>query len=129
MQESFYSEKIMWYLLNLPNSGAIPEDKIDNKTVFSDEVGGLDKGLVVKLFLEIESKSDKIKKISYLVYGDGYIIAALGKLSEDLAGQKIKQALGYSMASLSKELDIPPAKVNNLKLIKNCLDKLISKIP
>lgn len=128
MQESFYPEKIMWYLLNLPNSGEMPVDAIDNSRVFSTEVGGLEKGMLIKLFLELAPDLDEIKQIKYLAYGDGYTIAALGKLSEDLPGQKLKQALGYSMMNLSKELDIPPAKANNLKLIKNSLEKLISKI-
>lgn len=122
MKYSYYSDRIMHYLTYLPNAG---ERQVDNKTIFFSEIGDVTKHLKIKLYIEFDDAI--IKRVNYLVYGDGYIIAALGKLSEDLCGLRSKQALNYSFSDLADYLTIPQSKLEQLKLIKNCLNKVISQ--
>lgn len=122
MQISYYPENVMNYLLNPVNTGALD---IDDSSVYSAEIGSLDKGLIIKLYLKIEDGI--IRKVNYLVYADGYMIASLGRLSEDLANKKVKQALNYSTNNLVNELEIPQGKQAKLKLVKQCLELVINK--
>lgn len=122
MQYSFYPESITKYLQSPPNTGAL---EADGKTVFSVELGDLAKYIKIRLYLEIDDAI--IKQVKYLVYGDGYIIAALSKLSEDLPGLKVTQALNYSMTNLAAHLSIPPAKSDKLKIIKNGLNAVFKQ--
>lgn len=118
----FYSEKVMNYLLNPPNTGRLD---VDNNTVCMAKAVDNSKNLVIELYSKIEN--NKILDFKYLIFGDGYCIACLAKLSEDIIGCNIKQAQNYSMSNLAKELDIPQAKLNKLKVIKQCLDNLLEQ--
>lgn len=122
MQESFYPPVIMQYLENLPNGGTMP---VDNAEVFCAELGTIAKKIVIKLYMAVTDGI--INKITYLVFGNGYVIAALGRVSEDLPGMKVKQALNYSISNLGKELEIPVPEQNKLKLIKQGIDQVVQQ--
>ena len=119
-QSSFYPEPIMNYLRVLPNSGAL---NVDNNSVFMAQVGDIELGVKIKLYIEI--KSDIITRVKYLVYGDGYIIAALGLMSEELPGMKISRATNYSLTKVTTSLTIPVAKNNQIKLLKEALENIL----
>jgi len=110
----------MNYLRVLPNSGAM---NVNNKSIFMAERGNIESGVKIKLYSEI--KNGIIERVKYLVYGDGYVIAALGAMSQALQGQKIAQAAHYSFSKVAEELSIPVAKTNNIKLIKEALDNIL----
>lgn len=118
----FYNAAIMHYLDLLPNSGAL---NIDNQSVFMAECGSVDRGTKIKLYIKINN--DIIERAKYLVYGDGYIIAALGLLSEELPGLKLNQAAQFSMGYLAEKLSIPQDKTNNLKIIKQAIDNIMKQ--
>lgn len=119
-QQSFYPEAIMDYVRRLPNSGAL---NVDNKTVFLAEVGDIQAGVKIKLYIKINNAI--IERVKYLVYGDGYMIALLGALSEQLIGLKISNATGLSLTHLAQQLSVPQGKISSLKIIKQAIENIL----
>jgi len=126
MQTSFYPEKIMYYLENMPNAGSIDDLNIDNQLLYIAKVGSSDKGAQISLYIQIDNNAI-IQKLKYLVYGDGYIIAALGKLSEDLPGKKLKTLANFSINKLAEDLDIPMTYIKNLSIIKQAFENILEQ--
>lgn len=122
MQQSYYPEQIMNYLISLPNSGKLV---VNNNDTFSVSAGDITKGVVITLYCQINDGI--ITKLTYQVYGNGYMIAALGRMTEELVGQKVKQMLNYSLSNLVRDLEIPHTLNNKLKFIKQCLDEIHEK--
>ncbi|MBP9722144.1 MAG: iron-sulfur cluster assembly scaffold protein [Gammaproteobacteria bacterium] len=118
-QQSYYSTEVMGYLQALPNSGAL---NIDHKSVFMAEVGSLDIGVKIKLYIKINS--DIIQEVKYLVYGDSFTIATLGYLSEQLPGLKLSRATNFSFNQAIEQLSIPQTKLNELKIIKTAINNI-----
>ena len=119
---SFYPELVMSYLSELPNAGTL---EVNNKTVYRAQAGSISKTVKIDLYIKIDN--DIIKQVKYLVYGNGYIIAALGRLSEELIGLKTHQVANYSMNKLADNLEIPIANRAKLQLIKMCLESIIEQ--
>lgn len=122
MQTTFYPAQIMSHLLNPLNTGRM---EVDNKTIFMADIGDIAKSIKIDLYFKIDNGI--ITEISYLVYGNGYIIAALSHLSVELKGVRFTQAMNYSMHNLANKLEIPVNIIPNLKLIKQAIDDIIKQ--
>lgn len=122
MQTSFYPEQIMRHLLAPQNPGKM---LVDNQAVFMAEIGDITKSVKIELYFKIDNGI--IEQVKYLVYGNGYIIAALSQLSAELSGLRLKSARNYSMTNLANKLEIPVAMMPVLKLIKSGLDTIVEQ--
>jgi NifU-like protein involved in Fe-S cluster formation len=122
MQTSYYPEKIMRYLNEMPNSGVLP---VDSQTVYCLQEEDDIKGYKIKLFLDIEN--DTIRDFKYLVYGDGFFVATLGRISEIFCGLSVKQAANYNFNELYESLEIPANKRLDLKVIPKMINSIILK--
>jgi NifU-like protein involved in Fe-S cluster formation len=122
MQTSFYPEQIMCHLLTPLNTGRMT---VDNITIFMAEIGDFSKAIKIELYFKIDNGI--IRQVKYLVYGNGYIIAALSYLSAKLLGMHIKAVMSYSMSNLVNELEIPVNVLPALKLIKHGMDDIINQ--
>lgn len=137
MQTTYYPETVMYYLSNLPNAGCFDNTDQNNTNILVTKLGNIEQGVVIKLFIKYNldnkktaktAKTAKIEKFKYLVYGDGYIIATLAKLSEELIGKKLNILTNYSLNSIISELEIPDNRIKNIKLISKALQKISLKL-
>ena len=120
MQISYYPKEVMHYLQTLPNSGVLP---IESSSVIWGQDGDVSKGLKIRLYLDVDNGT--IKDLRYLVYGNGYFVAAVAKISEVLRGLTLKQAANYNFNKLYENLGIPANKINDFKVITKLLNNII----
>ena len=88
--------------------------------------GNVKCGDIMKIFLKVDDKSEKIKDIKFQTYGCVAAIAASDAMCELAKGKTIKQALDISYDQIIKKLgDLPQVKIHcsvlGTKALKNAI--------
>ncbi len=89
--------------------------------------GNIKCGDIMKIFLKVDKKTEKIKEIKFQTYGCVAAIAASDAMCELAKGKTLKQALKIKYSDIIKKLgDLPMMKVHcsvlGTKALKNAIE-------
>lgn len=101
--------------------------KLDGKkkNVGTAYVGKASCGDVIKLQIEVDEATGKIKDAKFKTFGCGSAIASSSLATEKIIGMGIDQAAGIKNTDISKELRLPPVKIHCSILAEEAIQEAI----
>lgn len=131
----YYSDKVKEHFLRPKNF--LIEDPKENEFDADGEVGSVACGDIMKIWIKVDQKTERIKKMKWKTFGCASAIASTSMFSEMITeknGMKIEDALKITPQDIIKRLGgLPPRKVHCSvladqafrKAIKNYKEKLV----
>lgn len=104
-----YSEKVIEHFKNPRNVGTLDKE---SKNVGTGLVGAPECGDVMRLQIEVEEGSGKIKDAKFKTFGCGSAIASSSLATEWLKGKTVDEALAIDNMAIVEELALPPVKIH-----------------
>jgi len=115
-----YSKKVMRYFLHPKNMG-----EIKNADAIG-QVGNPVCGDIMRIYLKIDKKADKIKDIKFKTTGCAAAIATSSITTELVKGKTLAEAKKLNNADVAKALGgLPPVKMHCSNLAADALHKAI----
>ena len=116
-----YSRKVMKYFLHPKNMGEIKDaDAVA-------QVGNPVCGDIMRIYLKIDKKNDRIKDIKFKTTGCAAAIATSSIITQLAKGKTLKEAEKISNKDVVKSLGgLPPVKMHCSNLAADALHKAIS---
>jgi len=118
-----YSEKVLDHFKNPRNVGTL--DKSSNN-VGTGLVGAPECGDVMRLQIEVDEGSGKIKDAKFKTFGCGSAIASSSLATEWLKGKSIDEALNIDNMDIVEELALPPVKIHCSVLAEDAIKSAIA---
>lgn len=108
-QRRFYHESVIDHFNNPRNVG-----KMDSKSknVGSAVVGKASCGDVIKLQIEVDDSTGKIKDAKFKTFGCGSAIASSSLVTEMIKGKSLNEAERITNKEISSHLNLPPVKIH-----------------
>ncbi len=117
-----YSEKVIEHFTNPRNVGRLADADVTAK------VGSVACGDLIKLYLKIDEKTERIEKITFESYGCAANIATSSILTELAKGKTLEEAKKITFNDIAEELGgLPKIKMHCAVLSKTGLDAAVSK--
>jgi len=117
-----YSEKVIDHFTNPRNVGRLEDADVTAK------VGSVACGDLIKLYLKVDEKTERIEKITFESYGCAANIATSSMLTELAKGKTLEEAKKITFKDIADELGgLPKIKMHCAVLSKTALDAAISK--
>lgn len=117
-----YSEKVIEHFTNPRNVGRLDDADVTAK------VGSVACGDLIKLYLKIDEKTERIEKITFESYGCAANIATSSMLTELAKGKTLEEARKITFKDIADELGgLPKIKMHCAVLSKTGLDAAIIK--
>jgi len=104
-----YSKKVLEHYNNPKNVGSFDPKK---ENIGTGMVGAPACGDVMKIQIEVDPKSNKIKDVKWKTYGCGSAISASSLLSEWVKGLTLEEAQKIKNTDIAEELELPPVKIH-----------------
>ena len=104
-----YSNKVLEHFKNPKNVGTLDKS---SKNVGTGLVGAPECGDVMRLQIEVDEDSGKIKDAKFKTFGCGSAIASSTLATEWLKGKSIDEALAIDNMEIVEELALPPVKIH-----------------
>lgn len=104
-----YSNKVLEHFKNPKNVGTLDKS---SKNVGTGLVGAPECGDVMRLQIEVDEDSGKIKDAKFKTFGCGSAIASSSLATEWLKGKSIDEALAIDNMEIVEELALPPVKIH-----------------
>ncbi len=117
-----YSEKVLDHYSNPKNVGTLDKDK---KTVGTGLVGAPECGDVMRLQIEVDETTGKIKDAKFKTFGCGSAIASSSLATEWLKGKTVDEALTIDNMDIVEELNLPPVKIHCSVLAEDAIKAAI----
>ncbi len=117
-----YSEKVLDHYSNPKNVGTLDKDK---KTVGTGLVGAPECGDVMRLQIEVDEATGKIKDAKFKTFGCGSAIASSSLATEWLKGKTVDEALTIDNMDIVEELNLPPVKIHCSVLAEDAIKAAI----
>ena len=117
-----YSNKVLDHFKNPRNVGTL--DKA-SKSVGTGLVGAPECGDVMRLQIEVDDQSGRIKDAKFKTFGCGSAIASSSLATEWLKGKTIDEALEIDNMSIVEELALPPVKIHCSVLAEDAIKSAI----
>jgi Fe-S cluster assembly scaffold IscU len=118
-----YTKKVIDHYENPRNVGSL--DKTSSH-VGTGLVGAPACGDVMKLQVEVDEKTHKIKDAKFKTFGCGSAIASSSLATEWLKGKTIEEALAIKNTDIVQELSLPPVKIHCSVLAEDAIKAAIS---
>jgi nitrogen fixation NifU-like protein len=118
-----YSDKLMDHFENPRNVGTL--DKAKN-TVGTGLVGAPECGDVMRLQIEVDDESGKIKEAKFKTFGCGSAIASSSLATEWLKGKTLDEAASIDNMAIVEELELPPVKIHCSVLAEDAIKSAIN---
>ena len=118
-----YSEKLLDHFKNPRNVGTL--DKAKN-SVGTGLVGAPECGDVMRLQIEVDDASGKIKDAKFKTFGCGSAIASSSLATEWLKGKTIGEAETIDNMDIVEELALPPVKIHCSVLAEDAIKSAIA---
>jgi nitrogen fixation NifU-like protein len=117
-----YSKKVIEHFMNPRNVGRLEDADVTAK------VGSVACGDLIKLYLKVDEKTERIEKITFESYGCAANIATSSMLTELAKGKTLEEARKIAFKDIADELGgLPRIKMHCAVLSKTGLDAAISK--
>lgn len=117
-----YSDKVLDHYNNPKNVGTLDKDK---KTVGTGLVGAPECGDVMRLQIEVDEATGKIKDAKFKTFGCGSAIASSSLATEWLKGKTVDEALTIDNMDIVEELNLPPVKIHCSVLAEDAIKAAI----
>ena len=117
-----YSEKLLDHFKNPRNVGTMDKSQ---KNVGTGLVGAPECGDVMRLQIEVDEESGKIKDAKFKTFGCGSAIASSSLATEWLKGLSVDDALAIDNMKIVEELALPPVKIHCSVLAEDAIKSAI----
>lgn len=117
-----YSEKVLEHFKHPKNVGTLDKSQ---KNVGTGLVGAPECGDVMRLQIEVDETSGKIKDAKFKTFGCGSAIASSSLATEWLKGKSIDEALTIDNMDIVEELALPPVKIHCSVLAEDAIKSAI----
>ena len=118
-----YSEKLLDHFKNPRNVGTMDKSQ---KNVGTGLVGAPECGDVMRLQIEVDEESGKIKDAKFKTFGCGSAIASSSLATEWLKGLSVDDALAIDNMKIVEELALPPVKIHCSVLAEDAIKSAIA---
>lgn len=117
-----YSAKLLDHFKNPRNVGTLDKDS-DN--VGTGLVGAPECGDVMRLQIEVDPETQKIKEAKFKTFGCGSAIASSSLATEWLKGKSVDEAMAIDNMAIVEELALPPVKIHCSVLAEDAIKSAI----
>ncbi len=117
-----YSEKVLEHFKHPKNVGVLDKTK---KSVGTGLVGAPECGDVMRLQIEVDEVTNRIKDAKFKTFGCGSAIASSSLATEWLKGKTIDEALTIDNMDIVEELALPPVKIHCSVLAEDAIKQAI----
>ncbi len=117
-----YSEKLLDHFKKPKNVGTLDKNK---KNVGTGLVGAPECGDVMRLQIEVDETSGKIKDAKFKTFGCGSAIASSSLATEWLKGKTLDEASSIDNMAIVEELELPPVKIHCSVLAEDAIKSAI----
>ncbi len=117
-----YSEKLLEHFKNPRNVGVLDKTK---KSVGTGLVGAPECGDVMRLQIEVDEETQRIKDAKFKTFGCGSAIASSSLATEWLKGKSIEEAMTIDNMDIVEELALPPVKIHCSVLAEDAIKEAI----
>jgi len=118
-----YSEKLLDHFKNPRNVGTMDKSQ---KNVGTGLVGAPECGDVMRLQIEVDEETGKIKDAKFKTFGCGSAIASSSLATEWLKGLSVDDALAIDNMKIVEELALPPVKIHCSVLAEDAIKGAIA---
>ena len=118
-----YSDKVLDHFKNPRNVGSLDKDA---KNVGTGLVGAPECGDVMRLQIEVDEASGKIRDAKFKTVGCGSAIASSSLATEWLKGKSLDEAEKIDNMDIVEELALPPVKIHCSVLAEDAIKAAIS---
>ena len=117
-----YSEKVLDHFKNPRNVGSLDKGA-DN--VGTGLVGAPECGDVMRLQIEVDEDSGRIKQAKFKTFGCGSAIASSSLATEWIKGKTVEEAMNIDNMEIVEELALPPVKIHCSVLAEDAIKSAI----
>jgi len=118
-----YSEKLIEHYTNPRNVGTLDKN---NESVGTGLVGAPECGDVMRLQIEVDEATGKIKDAKFKTFGCGSAIASSSIATEWLKGKTVDEAMTIDNMDIVEELSLPPVKIHCSVLAEDAIKSAIN---
>lgn len=118
-----YSDKVIDHYQNPKNVGTLDKSKTQ---VGTGLVGAPECGDVMRLQIEVDDETGKIKDAKFKTFGCGSAIASSSLATEWLKGKSVDEALAIDNMDIVEELNLPPVKIHCSVLAEDAIKAAIN---
>ncbi|MEZ5017827.1 MAG: Fe-S cluster assembly scaffold IscU [Flavipsychrobacter sp.] len=118
-----YSDKVIDHYQNPKNVGTLDKSK---SQVGTGLVGAPECGDVMRLQIEVDDETGKIKDAKFKTFGCGSAIASSSLATEWLKGKSVDEALAIDNMDIVEELNLPPVKIHCSVLAEDAIKAAIN---
>jgi len=118
-----YSDKVLDHFKNPRNVGSMDKDA---QNVGTGLVGAPECGDVMRLQIEVDETSGKIRDAKFKTFGCGSAIASSSLATEWLKGKSLDEAEKIDNMDIVEELALPPVKIHCSVLAEDAIKAAIS---
>lgn len=118
-----YSDKVIDHYQNPKNVGTLDKSK---NSVGTGLVGAPECGDVMRLQIEVDEETGKIKDAKFKTFGCGSAIASSSLATEWLKGKSVDEALAIDNMEIVEELSLPPVKIHCSVLAEDAIKAAIN---
>lgn len=117
-----YSDKVIDHYNNPRNVGSLDKEA---ENVGTGIVGAPECGDVMKLQIEVDRETGRIKDAKFKTYGCGSAIASSSLATEWVKGKTVDEALEITNKEIVEELSLPPVKIHCSVLAEDAIRSAI----
>lgn len=117
-----YSDKVLDHFKNPRNVGVLDKN---SKNVGTGLVGAPECGDVMRLQIEVDEATGRIKDAKFKTFGCGSAIASSSLATEWLKGKTIDEAQSIDNMDIVEELALPPVKIHCSVLAEDAIKSAI----
>lgn len=117
-----YSEKVIDHYEHPRNVGNLDKD---SKEVGTGVVGAPECGDVMRLQIQVDESTGKIKDAKFKTFGCGSAIASSSLATEWLKGRSLDEAKAIKNTEIVQELSLPPVKIHCSVLAEDAIKAAI----
>lgn len=117
-----YSDKVIDHFKNPRNVGTLDKD---SNAVGTGLVGAPECGDVMRLQIEVDETTKKIKEAKFKTFGCGSAIASSSLATEWLKGKTLDEAAAIDNMEIVEELALPPVKIHCSVLAEDAIKSAI----
>jgi nitrogen fixation NifU-like protein len=118
-----YSEKVIDHYQNPKNVGTLDKNK---SNVGTGLVGAPECGDVMRLQIEVDETTGRIKDAKFKTFGCGSAIASSSLATEWLKGKSVDEAVTIDNMTIVEELNLPPVKIHCSVLAEDAIKAAVN---